>query len=94
MNGDLMTTVINVGNNEGELIKTGVFYSIVSAATTPEALYSIAKDGKITIKESYTATLDGSAVTSGTTEIAEGQAGRLIIKDNNSNVVLSVIVER
>lgn len=94
MNGDLMTTVINVGNNEGELIKTGVFYSIVSAATAPEALYSIAKDGKITIKESYTATLDGSAVTSGTTEIAEGQAGRLIIKDNNSNVVLSVIVER
>ena len=94
MNGDLMTTVINVGNNEGELIKTGVFYSIVSAATTPEALYSIAKDGKITIKESYTATLDGSAVTSGTTEIAAGQAGRLIIKDSNSNVVLSVIVER
>lgn len=94
MNGDLMTTVINVGNNEGELIKTGVFYSIVSAATAPEALYSIAADGKITIKETYTATLDGSAVTSGTTEIAEGQAGRLIIKDNNSNVVLSVIVER
>ena len=94
MNGDLMTTVINVGNNEGELIKTGVFYSIVSAATTPEALYSIAKDGKITIKPGYTATLDGSAVTSGTTEIAEGQAGRLIIKDNNSNIVLSIIVER
>lgn len=94
MNGDLMTTVINVGNNEGELIKTGVFYSIVSAATAPEALYSIAKDGKITIKESYTATLDGSAVTSGTTEIAEGQAGRLIIKDAGQKVVLSTIVER
>lgn len=94
MNGDLMTTVINVGNNKGELIKTGVFYSIVSAATTPEALYSVAKDGKITIKESYTATLDGSAVTSGTTAIAEGQAGRLIIKDAGQKVVLSTIVER
>lgn len=94
MNGDLMTTVINVGNNEGELIKTGVFYSIVSAATAPEALYSIAEDGKITIKESYTATLDGSAVTSGTTEIAVGQAGRLIIKDTGQKVVLSTIVER
>lgn len=94
MNGDLMTTVINVGNNEGELIKTGVFYSIVSAATTPEALYSIAKDGKITIKESYTATLDGSVVNSGTTEIAAGQAGRLIIKDAGQKVVLSTIVER
>ena len=93
MNGDLMTTVIKVGNNEGELIKTGVFYSIVDGGSV-EPLYSIAEDGKITIKSGYTATLDGSAVTSGTTEIAEGQAGRLIIKDNNSNVVLSVIVER
>lgn len=95
MNGDLMTTVIKVGNNDGsKLIETGVFYSIVSAATTPEALYSIAEDGKITIKESYTATLDGSAVTSGTTAIAEGQAGRLIIKDAGQKVVLSTIVER
>ena len=93
MNGNLMTTVIKVGNSEGELIKTGVFYSIVDGSSV-EPLYSIAEDGKITIKSGYTATLDGSAVTSGTTEIAEGQAGRLIIKDNNSNVVLSVIVER
>lgn len=93
MNGDLMTTVIKVGNSEGELIKTGVFYSIVDGSSV-EPLYSIAEDGKITIKETYTATLDGSAVTSGTTEIAVGQAGRLIIKDANSNVVLSVIVER
>ena len=93
MNGDLMTTVIKVGNSEGELIKTGVFYSIVDGSSV-EPLYSIAEDGKITIKSSYTATLDGSAVNSGTTEIAVGQAGRLIIKDNNSNVVLSVIVER
>ena len=52
------------------------------------------EDGKITIKEGYTATLDGADVTSGTTAIATGQAGRLIIKDANSNVVLSVIVER
>ena len=93
MNGDLMTTVIEVGNSEGALIKTGVFYSIVDGSSV-EPLYSIAEDGKITIKSGYTATLDGSAVTSGTTEIAEGQAGRLIIKDNNSNIVLSVIVER
>lgn len=93
MNGDLMTTVIKVGNSEGELIKTGVFYSIVDGSSV-EPLYSIAEDGKITIKSGYTATLDGSVVTSGTTEIAVGQAGRLIIKDSESNVVLSVIVER
>lgn len=95
MNGDLMTTVINVGNNEGKLISAGVFYSIVDKETTPEALYSIAQDGKITItKADHTATLDGTAVTSGTTAIAEGQAGRLIIKDANDKVVLSTIVER
>lgn len=93
MNGDLMTTVIKVGNNEGQLIKTGVFYSIVDGGSV-EPLYSIAEDGKITIKSGYTATLDGSAVTSGTTEIAVGQAGRLIIKDADQKVVLSTIVER
>lgn len=94
MNGDLMTTVIKVGKEDGQLINTGVFYSIIDAGNTAEALYSIAEDGKITIKESYTATLDGSAVTSGTTEIAVGQAGRLIIKDAGQKVVLSTIVER
>lgn len=93
MNGDLMTTVINVGDENGESINAGVFYSIIDAKTV--SLYSVAKeDGKITIKEGYTATLDGADVTSGTTTIAAGQAGRLIIKDANSNVVLSVIVER
>lgn len=93
MNGDLMTTIINVGDENGESINAGVFYSIIDAKTV--SLYSVAKeDGKITIKEGYTATLDGADVTSGTTAIAAGQAGRLIIKDNNSNVVLSVIVER
>ena len=93
MNGDLMTTVIKVGNSEGALIKTGVFYSIVDGSSV-EPLYSIAEDGKITIKSGYTATLDGSEVTSGTTEIAVGQAGRLIIKDADQKVVLSTIVER
>lgn len=94
MNGDLMTTVIKVGKEDGQLINAGVFYSIIDAGNTAEALYSIAEDGKITIKESYTATLDGSAVNSGTTEIAVGQAGRLIIKDAGQKVVLSTIVER
>ena len=93
MNGDLITTIINVGDENGESINAGVFYSIIDAKTV--SLYSVAKeDGKITIKEGYTATLDGADVTSGTTAIAAGQAGRLIIKDANSNVVLSVIVER
>ena len=30
MNGDLMTTVIKIGGSEGETLKHGVFYSIIS----------------------------------------------------------------
>ena len=94
MNGDLMTTVINVGDENGESINAGVFYSIVDAKNTAAELYSIDPEGKITIKSDYTATLDGSPVTSGTTTIPANQAGRLIIKDKDEKVVLSVIVER
>ena len=94
MNGDLMTTVINVGDENGESINAGVFYSIVDAKNTAAELYSIDPEGKITIKENYSATLDGSPVNSGTTTIPANQAGRLIIKDKDEKVVLSVIVER
>ena len=94
MNGDLMTTVINVGDENGESINAGVFYSIVDAKNTAAELYSIDPEGKITIKSDYTATLDGSPVISGTTTIPANQAGRLIIKDKDEKVVLSVIVER
>lgn len=94
MNGDLMTTVINVGDENGKSINAGVFYSIVDAKNTAAELYSIDPEGKITIKSDYTATLDGSPVTSGTTTIPANQAGRLIIKDKDEKVVLSVIVER
>ena len=94
MNGDLMTTVINVGDENGESINAGVFYSIVDAKNTAAELYSIDPEGKITIKENYSATLDGDPVNSGTTTIPANQAGRLIIKDKEQKVVLSVIVER
>ena len=94
MNGDLMTTVINVGDENGKSINAGVFYSIVDAKNTAAELYSIDPEGKITIKSDYTATLDGSPVISGTTTIPANQAGRLIIKDKDEKVVLSVIVER
>ena len=33
MNGDLMTTIINVGDENGESINAGVFYSIIDAKT-------------------------------------------------------------
>ena len=94
MNGDLMTTVINVGDKNGESINAGVFYSIVDAKNTAAELYSIDPEGKITIKENYSATLDGDPVNSGNTTIPANQAGRLIIKDKDQKVVLSVIVER
>lgn len=95
MNGDLMTTVINVGDENGKSINAGVFYSIVDAKNTAAELYSIDPEGKITIKSGYSATLDGAEVNSGTTTIPANNAGRLIIKEDGSQkVVLSVIVER
>ena len=95
MNGDLMTTVINVGDENGKSINAGVFYSIIDAKNTAAELYSIDPEGKITIKKAdYSATLDGDPVNSGNTTIPANQAGRLIIKDKDQKVVLSVIVER
>jgi len=93
MNGDLMTTVIRVGDSDGELINTGVFYSIVDNSERG-ALYSIDEDGKITIKADYKATLDGDPVTSGTTVVKTDNAYKLIIKDKNDKVILSTIIER
>ena len=37
MNGDLMTTIVQVGNNEGTLINAGLFYSIVDKTNLGQA---------------------------------------------------------
>lgn len=92
MNGDLLTTVVTLpGKTVNDNIKHGIFYSIVSP--TDASLFSMDKDGKITIEAGYTATLDGSAVTSGTTALAKDQAAKLVIS-KDGKVVYTTILSR
>lgn len=93
MNGDLMTTIVKVGNSKGESISTGLFYSIIDANTTAEALYTISEAGQITVKAGYTATLDGAAIPEGGSQLEADQAYKLVV-EKDGKVVLSTIVER
>lgn len=82
MNGDLLTTVIQVGKDGTANQEHGVFYSIVDPKEVntngSAGYYTIDADGKITLKApALAATLDGSDVTSGTTVLATGTAGLL-----------------
>jgi hypothetical protein len=78
MNGDLLTTVILVGDDGSKNQEHGVFYSIVEETPTTSVPYTVAADGKITLGTGIAAaTLDGDTVTSGTTAVALGTAGLL-----------------
>ncbi len=106
MNGDLLTTEIKVGNNAGKDVSHSVFYSIIDPdhiddSTDTVFVYKLDKEtGRITLGKvsaetgaaSYTATLDGVAVESGTTVLAENTAGRLIVK-NGDTIVLDTIIQ-
>ena len=90
MNGDVLTTNIRVSKIDGTYESHGVFYSIVDPAGSDSAfIYKIDPTSHvITLGANLTATLDGAAVTSGTTTTpVEGQAALLIVKDGDNNVV-------
>ena len=95
MNGDLLTTDILVGSEAGETTR-GMFYSIVAKPNTAaQTIYTIDDSGKITItNEKNSATLDNETVTSGTTILEEGTAGRLVVTDEDEKVVLDTIISR
>ena len=93
MNGDLLTTEIKVSKIDGSKEAHGVFYSIVDPTDSTGAAYTIdPTDGKITLASGFTATLDNQAVESGTTTVAAGTAGRLVVKNSNNQVVIDTIV--
>ena len=92
MNGDLLTTVIQVGKDGSSNQAHGVFYSIVDPEEGFASYFTISEQGVITITEGYTATLDGTSVTSGTTKLYSNQAGLLVIEDAESNEVYSGII--
>lgn len=92
MNGDLLTTEIQVGTPVGRSIPHGVFYSIVDPNEDGTPLYTIA-NGKITIAEGHTATLDGTAVVSSETTIEKDKAYLLVItRTKDSKEVLRTTI--
>lgn len=95
MNGDLMTTVVKVGNSEGTLINTGVFYSIIDPEDA-KSYFKIEK-GKVVIESGYIATLDGTDVSSNITEVEAGKAYKLVIyaeaDAGKKDPILTTIIE-
>lgn len=96
MNGDLLTTEVGVGTNtvNGEVKLHGLFYSIVDDVAPTDAFFSMNASGVISLESGYTGTLDGATVTSGTTSLAAGSAGLLVISDSNSQEVYRGIISR
>lgn len=98
MNGDLLTTDILVSKKDGTSTIHGIFYSVVDPILINEAgnIWSMnSSTGVITISTGYTATLDGASVTSETTALEEGTAGRLVVtRTSDTKVVVDTIITR
>lgn len=93
MNGDLLTTVIQVGKDGNSNQEHGVFYSIIDPEEVSASYFTISDEGVITITDGYKATLDGDEVTSGTTPLYNNQAGLLVVTDAEDNEVYSGIIQ-
>ena len=97
MNGDLLTTEILVGNEDGtKNIVHGVFYSIIDPKAEEQVTYFTTEkaelDGKMTLsaKEGYTVKVDGSS----TLEIAKDQAARVVVtRTSDSKVVYDQVIK-
>ena len=90
MNGDLLTTEILVGNEDGTRnIVHGVFYSIIDPEVKEATFFTTntAEDGKMTLTANpgYTITVDGS---SNPLEIPKNQAARVVVTKTEGNVVV------
>lgn len=92
MNGDLLTTEIKVGTEDGSGISHGVFYSIVDPKEEKagKSIYSI-NNNKITLGEGYTATLNGSTVISNTTTLEKDKAYLLIVSKEEKEVLRTIV---
>lgn len=90
MNGDLMTTTVELEDFAGNKINSGLFYSIVAKEDQVEAFKTkVGTDGKMTLtaESGYTVTVDGSD----TLEIAKDTAARVVAKKGTIVVYDKVI---
>lgn len=91
MNGDLMTTTVELEDFAGNKINSGLFYSIVAKEDQVEAFKTkVGTDGKMTItaESGYTVTVDGDDKT---LEIAKDTAARVVATKDNVVVYDKVI---
>lgn len=99
MNGDLLTTVILVGQKEGTEQPHGVFYSIIDSEVlknTAAKYFTVSEpdqDGAVTIKAqgTYTVEFDGEEVESTGVVVAKGTAGVLVVKDADKQIVVDTV---
>ena len=96
MNGDLLTTEILVGNEDGTRdIIHGVFYSIINPEKAEATYFTTEKaelDGKMTLAANpgYTVKVDGSS----TLEIPKDQAARVVVtRTSDSKVVYDKVIK-
>lgn len=91
MNGDLMTTTVELEDFAGNKINSGLFYSIVAKEAQVEAFKTkVDTDGKMTItaESGYTVTVDGDDET---LEIEKDTAARVVATKDNVVVYDKVI---
>jgi hypothetical protein len=90
MNGDLMTTTVELEDFAGNKINSGLFYSIVAKEAQVNAFTTkVGTDGKMTLtaESGYTVTVDGSD----SLEIAKDTAARVVAKKGTTVVYDKVI---
>ena len=88
MNGDLMTTTVELEDFAGNKVNSGLFYSIVAKEAQVEAFKTtVDAQGKMTITANtgYTVTVDGDDET---LEIAKDTAARVVATRNTDTVVV------
>lgn len=91
MNGDLLTTEIKVGDENGKLITHGLFYSIVDPNAKEDVYFTVQDtEGTMTLtaQPGYTVTVDGSA---SSLTIAQDTAARVVVKKDGAVVYDEVI---
>lgn len=100
MNGDLLTTEILMGREEGDPTPHGVFYSIVNPdeVSADAKIFTLKKEenGSITITKGtdateYTYELDGQPMSSNTGTVAKGTAAIFVVKKGTTTIIDRVI---
>lgn len=93
MNGDLIASRVKIGTKQGGEQVRNLFYSVCDKHFNAESneYYSMDANGVLTIPTKYTATLDGSAVVSGTTTLTTGTAGLLIVSEDGAEVYKTIL---